>query len=168
MMNCFNYLGGNDSGFSGLSSHSLALQFLSNNLAPPPPPTHPLITSPQLMQHINGNGHYNPTNITNPLLYAIAGKPFSHSSSGQASSESPQSPTQTSNVKQAASPSILHTKVSPKLEVKSSSSPTSRRSPTMMTSNEGGNSNMTSHLTQAPYGLSHQFDTCAIKLYIIT
>lgn len=95
-------------------------------------------------------------------MYAIASKPLSHPITSQTSAESPESPIQTTRVKQLESPPIIPTKVSPKLEVKSSSSPT-RRSPTMMTSNEGGNSNIP-HLAQPPYGLSHQFGTYAVKL----
>ena len=139
--------GGNDNSFSSISSHSLALQFLSNNLASTP--NNSLITSPQLLHQFTGNGLYTSTSSTNPLLYAINSKSPNNPLSIQAHPEAPGSPI---HVKQPELSPNSHTKESSMSHTKLMSSP-SRHSPTMITSTEGGGGNL-SHLTQPPYGLS--------------
>ena len=48
-------LGGPDNGFPDIASHSLALQFLSNNIGSKS--NHPFVSSPQFIQHINRSNH---------------------------------------------------------------------------------------------------------------
>ena len=172
------FTGGSISGLPGISSPSLALQFLSNNLAPPPPS---LMASPQLVQHMNSNIPYNTTSVNNPLLYGIASKPIRNNLeeygtstleqylSKSLSSSSASVTTSSSaieNQKYTGSPEIKHQisrqtqpissptlphRTSPKFEELAPSSP--RPSLAVMSANEGCSANP-SRVPSPPYGLS--------------
>ena len=159
----------------GISSPSLALQFLSNHLPPPP---HSLMTSSPLSHHINSNGHYSIANIPSPLLYGFASTPNgSHvehlgadlkpitdvsvtpvtkslkSITNHASlAQSPEHKHQIVKHHQTPSSSPPTTKLSPEIEEPASSS-SQQHSPLLISSNEQ-NSGAMSHVPPSPYGLS--------------
>ena len=137
--------GGPDNGFPDIASHSLALQFLSNNIGSKS--NHPFISSSQFIQHINRNSHP----ITNI-------NPFSHISKSQYSdiaqhqTEHSESSILIPNSKESELSSISpRNKEAFKTSVTPMSSTSSRLSPTMISSTQGGGSNLT-HLSQPPYG----------------
>ena len=123
------------------------MQFLSNSIGSAS--NHPLISSPQLIQHINGNPHYTTNSIPLPHLSN------SHTSNHTAQVEAPESPGHISRTKELELLQISHhNKEAARTNSRPMSNSSSRHSPTMIASTQGGGSNLT-HLSQPPYGRLH-------------
>ena len=150
-------LGGPENSFHGLTSHSLALQYLSHNLAASSP-SNPLMSSPHILQQLNGSNHYHTTSAAQNLLLPSLSTKHSNNFpniSSQVQVESSDSHDHMhSSKEQDHESSLANTKDSLKSDTQSISSP-SRRSPTTMESTDGAANNMR-HLSQPPYGLSHE------------
>ena len=145
-------LGGPENSFHGLTSHSLALQYLSHNLASSP--SNPLMSSPHILQQLNGSNHYHTTSAAQNLLLPSLSTKHSNSFpdiSSQVHVESPDSHDLMHTSKEQDRESSL---TNTKSEAQSVSSP-SHHSPTPMESTDGAANNIR-HLSQPPYGLSHE------------
>ena len=145
-------LGGPENSFHGLTSHSLALQYLSHNLASSP--SNPLMSSPHILQQLNGSNHYHTTSASQNLLLPSLSTKHSNNFpniSSQVHVESPDSHDLMHTSKEQDRESSLTTT---KSEAQSVSSP-SHHSPIPMESTDGAANNIR-HLPQPPYGLSHE------------
>ena len=145
-------LGGPENSFHGLTSHSLALQYLSHNLASSP--SNPLMSSPHILQQLNGGNQYHTTSAAQNLLLPSLSTKHSNNFpniSSQVHVESSDTHDLMHSSKEQDRESTL---TNTKSEAQSVSSP-SDHSPIPMESTDGTANNIR-HLSQPPYGLSHE------------